>query len=77
MKVITVSSAAQLTAVLKQHNLTPTPLPQSDEIIIGELTILRDVVERTFRECGHSISTTRFPNESDWCAVCEAEHTIE
>ena len=71
MKVVMVNSKSEMEQALRDAGLTPSPIPQSNQVVIEEagITIMRDVSERDF-ECGHPVSTDRFVGETDWCEVC-------
>ena len=76
MATVTVSSKREMEKALKDAGLTPSPIPQGDKVTIGDATILRAVRETSFRGCNHSVSTTRFSGERDFCAVCQKMRTV-
>ena len=73
--IIMVRSQKEMADALSRLGCTLSPIPRADSVIIGDTTILRDVVEREM-DCGHSITTTRFAGEVDWCWTCRSMRTI-
>ena len=76
MPTVTVDSKESMMDALRSAGLTPTPIPSQHTVQIGGLTIERDVLETSFQECGHAVSTDRFSGELDHCTVCECMRTV-
>jgi len=76
MAMVTVSSKSEMEKAIRDAGGTPSPIPQGDLVDIGNITILRAVRETSFRGCNHSVSTTRFSGEHDFCAVCQKMRTV-
>ncbi len=76
MQVKIVSSKSEMQQALNAAGLTPSPIPGSHTVEIGDLTIEREVRETSFYGCNHAVSTDRFSKEHDFCSVCNAMRTV-